>query len=234
MSSSALKVAVRGAIVSAIVMAGANTASADLVAGWSMTTAVPAATTGVAYSYGAADAGSNAAGSMLSGSHVASATTWSSPAGNGSTYSLSSNNWTIGDYYQVSFDTLGSTSNSISWDQTRSGTGPSTFDALLSVDGGTTWTTILAGYAVVQAGLAGTGTTSWNTVTNQPGFFTQTVALGAGADNQASVLVRFATTVTTASGGTNRVDNINVTNTIPAPGAIALISLAGLVSRRRR
>ena len=233
MSSSALKVAVRGAIVSAIVMAGANTASADLVAGWSMTTAVPGSTTGAAYSYGAADAGSNAAGSMLSGSHVAAATTWSSPTGNGSTYSLSSNNWTIGDYYQVSFDTLGSTSNSISWDQTRSGTGPSTFDALMSVDGGTTWTTILAGYAVVQAGLAGSGTTSWNTMTNQP-VFTQTVALGAGADNQASVLVRFATTVTTAAAGTNRVDNINVTNTIPAPGAIALISLAGLVARRRR
>ena len=170
---------------------------------------------------------------MLSGSHVAAATTWSSPTGNGSTYSLSSNNWTIGDYYQVSFDTLGSTSNSISWDQTRSGTGPSTFDALMSVDGGTTWTTILAGYAVVQAGLAGSGTTSWNTMTNQP-VFTQTVALGAGADNQASVLVRFATTVTTAAAGTNRVDNINVTNTIPAPGAIALISLAGLVARRRR
>ncbi|RLS62147.1 MAG: hypothetical protein DWH97_12160 [Planctomycetota bacterium] len=220
-------------IAALAITAIATTASADLVAGWSMTTAVPNATTGIAYNYGAADAGSNAAGSMLSGSHVAAATTWS-PSGNGSTYSLSSNNWTIGDFYQVSFNTLGSTSNSISWDQTRSGTGPSTFNALMSVDGGANWTTILAGYAVVQAGLTGSGTTSWNTVTNQPGFFTQTVALGAGADNQASVLVRFATTVTTAAAGTNRVDNINVTNTIPAPGAIALISLAGLVARRRR
>ena len=221
-------------IAALAITAIATTASADLVAGWSMTTAVPGSTTGVAFNYGAADAGSNAAGSMLSGSHVAAATTWSSPSGNGSTYSLSSNNWTIGDFYQVSFNTLGSTSNSISWDQTRSGTGPSTFNALMSVDGGASWTTILAGYAVVQAGLTGNGTTSWNNGTNQPGFFTQTVALGAGADNQASVLVRFATTATTAAAGTNRVDNINVTNTVPAPGAIALLGLAGFVARRRR
>ena len=221
-------------IAALAITAIATTASADLVAGWSMTTVVPASTTGVAFNYGAADAGSNAAGSMLSGSHVAAVTTWSSPSGNGSTYSLSSNTWTIGDFYQVSFNTLGSTSNSISWDQTRSGTGPSTFNALMSVDGGASWTTILAGYAVVQAGFPQTGTTVWTRLTNQPGFFTQTVALGAGADNQASVLVRFATTVTTPVAGTNRVDNINVTNTVPAPGAIALLGLAGFVARRRR
>ena len=212
----------------------AATASADLVCGWTMATAVPAATTGVSYNYGAADQGTGTAGSMLSSAHAASAATYTSPSGNGSTYSLSANNWAIGDNYQVAFSTVGSAGLSISWDQTRSGTGPATFDALLSIDGGATWTNLLTGYSVVQAGFAGTGTTSWNTVTNQPGFFTQTVALGVAAENQTEVRVRFSSTVTTAASGTNRIDNIMVTNNIPSPGAIALLGLAGLVARRRR
>ena len=211
----------------------AATASADLVCGWTMPTAIPAATTGVSYNYGAANQGTGAAGSMLSSAHAVAATTYSSPAGNGSTYSLSTHNWTIGDKYQVAFSTIGSAGLSISWDQTRSGTGPATFDALLSIDGGATWTNLLAGYSVIQAGLAGTNTTSWNTVTNQVGF-TQTVALGLAAENLADVRVRFSSTVTTAAGGTNRIDNIRVTNNIPSPGAIALLGLAGLVARRRR
>ena len=212
----------------------AATASADLVCGWTMPTAIPGATTGVSYNYGAADQGTGAAGSMLSSAHAVAATTYSSPTGNGSTFSFSTNNWTIGDNYQVAFSTIGSAGLSISWDQTRSGTGPATFDALLSIDGGATWTNLLAGYSIVQAGLMGTGTTSWNTVTNQPGFFTQTVALGLDAENLADVRVRFSSTVTTAAAGTNRIDNIMVTNNIPSPGAIALLGLAGLVARRRR
>gem|GEM_PF-494289 len=211
----------------------ATTASASLLAGWTMPTAVPSATTGSNYNYGAADLGDMIAGSMLSGSHAAAATTWSSPAGNGSTYSLSSNNWAIGDYYQVAFSTVGAESIVVSWDQTRSSTGPSTFSANFSIDGGATWSAAPLAYTVVQAGLAGTGTTSWNTVTNQAVFFTTSFTLDSSANNRASVLVRLSTTVTTSAAGTNRVDNIMV-NGVPAPGAIALLGLAGFVARRRR
>ena len=207
-------------------------ASAAVIASWSMATAIPAATTGTSYNYGAADSGDLASGTMLSSAHAVAATTYSSPAGNGSTYSISSNNWTIGDYYQVSVSTIGYSGVSISWDQTRSGTGPATFDAVMSVDGGTNWTTILAGYSVVQAGLAGTGTTTWNTVTLQTGF-TLTAVAGAAADEQANVLFRLRSTVTTAAAGTNRIDNF-IVSTVPAPGAIALLGLAGLIGRRRR
>ena len=208
--------------------------AAVVVAGWSMATAIPAATTGTSYNYGAADSGDLASGTMLSSGHAAAATTYSTPAGNGSTYSFSSNNWAIGDYYQVSVSTIGYSGVSISWDQTRSGTGPATFDAVMSVDGGTNWTTILAGYSVVQAGLAGTNTTSWNTVTPQAGF-TLTAVASAAANGQANVLFRLRSTVTTAAAGTNRVDNIVVSGTaIPAPGAIALLGVAGLVGARRR
>ncbi len=227
----------RSLVAASLITAGAvsMSASAALVAGWSMSTAVPAATTGINYTYGAADLGDATAGTSLTGFHAAAATTWSSPAGNGSTYSLSSNNWAIGDYYQVSLSTTGYADPiTISFDQTRSGTGPATFDVLMSVDGGASFTTVLASYVVVQAGLAGTGTTSWNTVTNQAGFTTTITGLTAAA-GQASVIFRIQSTVTTAAAGTNRVDNINVySGAVPTPGAIALLGVAGVVGRRRR
>ena len=207
-------------------------ASAAVIASWSMPTAVPAATTGTSYNYGAANSGELTSGTMLSSAHAVAATTYSSPTGNGSTYSLSSNNWTIGDYYQVSVSTIGYSGVSISWDQTRSSTGPATFDAEMSVDGGANWTTILAGYSVVQAGGAGTNTTSWNSVNAQAGF-TLTAVAGAAADEQANVLFRLRSTVTTTAAGTNRIDNF-IVSTVPAPGAIALLGLAGLIGRRRR
>ena len=212
----------------------ASAASADVIAGWTMPTAVAAATTGSNYTYGAADLGALTSGTSLSGFHAAAATTWSSPAGNGSAYSLSSNNWATGDYYQVSMATTGYSDISVSWDQTRSGTGPSSFSLSMSTDGGANFTTLLASYTVVQAGLAGTDTTSWNTVTNQTGFTTTTI-IGISAANKGNIMLRFSSLSTTAAAGTGRVDNISVTGAIiPAPGAVALIGLAGLISRRRR
>ena len=212
----------------------ASAASADVIAGWTMPTAVAAATTGSNYTYGAADLGALTSGTSLSGFHAAAATTWSSPTGNGSTYSLSSNNWATGDYYQVSMATTGYSDISVSWDQTRSGTGPSSFSLSMSTDGGANFTTLLASYTVVQAGLAGTGTTSWNAVTNQTGFTTTTI-IGISAANKGNIMLRFSSLSTTAAAGTGRVDNISVTGAmIPAPGAVALIGLAGLISRRRR
>ena len=225
-------------IVTAISAAAAVSAAANaaLVAGWSMPTAVAAATTGSNYTYGAADQGAQTTGSSLTGYHALAATTWSSPAGNGSTYALSANTWSVGDYYQVTVDTRGYGDISISWDQTRSSTGPSVFDLKMSVDGGANFTTVNAGYSVVQAGLAGTGTTSWNTTTSQTGFTTTTIA-GSTAAEKASVIFRFVNTSTVAVGGTNRIDNIFVTGNavpVPAPGALALLGVAGLVGARRR
>ena len=207
-------------------------ASAAVIASWSMPTAVPAAVTGTSYNYGVANSGELTSGTMLSSGHAAAATTYSSPTGNGSTYAFSSNNWAIGDYYQVSVSTIGYSGVSISWDQTRSSTGPATFDAVMSVDGGANWTTILAGYSVIQAGLAGTNTTSWNSTTSQAAF-TLTAVAGAAADEQANVLFRLRSTVMSVSPGTNRIDNF-IVSTVPAPGAIALLGLAGLIGRRRR
>ena len=211
----------------------ASSAGADLLCGWTMATAVPAGTVGTSYNYGAADQGVSAAGSMLSSSHTALVTTYSSPAGNGSQYSFSSNNWTAGpgNYYQFAFDATGFSNIDVSWDQTRSGTGPAGWSMQMSGDGGATFST-LASYTVIQAGLAGTNTTSWNATTNQAGVFSNLVITPFG---NGAMVVRLVAGSTTAIAGTSRIDNIVVNGTaVPAPGALALVGLAGLVSRRRR
>lgn len=221
-------------LASAVALAVSAGASAAIVASWSMPTAVPAATTGTNYVYGAADAGDATAGSSLSAFHALAATTWSSPSGNGSQYSLSSNTWSVGDYYQIAVSTNGYSDIYLAWDQTRSSTGPSSFRVDMSTDG-TNFTTILASYSVIQAGLAGTGTLAWSTANGVQSAFTTTIASIAGADNQASLILRFVNLSTVAAGGTNRIDNIIVSSgPIPAPGAIALLGLAGLATRRRR
>ena len=200
-------------------------ASAAVIASWSMATAVPAATTGTSYNYGVADSGEFASGTMLSGTHSSASTAWSSPAGNGSTYALSSNAWNVGDYYQISLATTGYSAVSVAWDQTRSSTGPAGFQAVLSVDGGSTFSS-LGTYTVNQV--------SWSATV--PVTTSSFGSVASAADNQASVIIRFkvVTAGTSTTTGTNRIDNIVVSGVIPAPGAVALIGLAGLVSRRRR
>jgi MYXO-CTERM domain-containing protein len=211
-------------LIASAVIATASAASADVIAGWSIPTAVTA-TTAATYSYGAANLGALVSGSMLSGTHSSASTAWSSPAGNGSTYALSSNGWNVGDYYQISLATTGYSGVSVAWEQTRSSTGPAGFEAVLSVDGGSTFSS-LGAYTVNQV--------SWNATV--PVTTSSFGSLASAADNQASVIIRFkvVTAGTSTTTGTNRIDNIVVSGSIPAPGAVALIGLAGLVSRRRR
>jgi hypothetical protein len=214
------------------VAAVCGAAEAAIVAAWTMPNSVPPSTTGSNYMYGAADVGDATAGTSLTGFHAVAATTWSSPAGNGSTNSLSSNNWSVGDYYQVSVSTANYINVSLSWDQTRSSTGPSNFRVDVSTDG-TTFNTLLASYSVIQAGAS--GTSSWSSTGGVQSAFTTTISNIAGADNRGTLVFRFVNLSTVASGGTNRIDNITVTGTlIPAPGAMALLGVAGLLGARRR
>jgi MYXO-CTERM domain-containing protein len=216
----------------AVALASAASASASIVAGWTIPTAAGGTLTGSNYTYGAADQGAATAGSSLSGFHALAATTWSSPAGNGSQFSLSSNNWSVNDYYQIAVSTVGFSDIYLAWDQTRSGTGPSNFRVDMSTDG-TNFNTILASYTVIQASTS--GTLSWTTGGAVQSAFTTTISSIAGADNQATLVFRFVNLSTAQPAGTNRIDNIFVSSgPIPAPGAVALLGLAGLVARRRR
>lgn len=214
----------------------ATSASAALVAGWTITTAFPTGTgnvpTGVTYSVGAANDGLQTAGSELRSVHSLAAATYTSPSGNGSQYAFSSNNWSIGDYYEARLSTLGYSDISISWDQCRSSTGPLTFELIMSTDGGLNFTTLLASYTVLQSGGGGAPAT-WSSTIYNPIYTLNQAA--AAADNQADVIFRFRSLVAGASSGSSRIDNVMIySGPIPAPGAIALLGVAGLAGLRRR
>ena len=210
-----------------------SSASATIVAGWTITTAFPTGAgnvpTGQTYSVGAADQGVQTAGSQLSSFHTNPAATYTSPAGNGSQYAFSSNNWGIGDYYEARVSTLGYSDIQISWDQARSSTGPSSFELVMSTDSGASFT-LVGAYTVLQSGGGGSPGT-WSSTTYNP-LYTTTLAV-AGADDQALVIFRFRSLVAGAATGSNRIDNVFISS-IPSPGALALLGVAGLAARRRR
>jgi MYXO-CTERM domain-containing protein len=226
-----------------VVAAVSASASAALVVGWTMPTAFPTGAgvpTGISYvppmlagePAGQANQGVNRAGSEIRSVHALAAATYTSPAGNGDQYSFSSNNWSPNDYYQISFSTTGfADALTLSWDQARSSTGPSSFKVTMSVNGGSF--TDLSTYTVLQSGGGGAPGT-WLTSTYNS-LYTNTVQLGTAASNAASVVIRFVNTSSTASAasGSNRIDTIFVTE-VPAPGALALLGVAGLVGSRRR
>jgi hypothetical protein len=227
------------AIVAATTIAAS--ASSSVVVGWTMPTAFPTGTgnvpTGTSYlppgpnGAGVANQGTNTAGSQIRSVHAAAAATYTSPAGNGSQYSFSSNNWNTGDFYEISFSTTGITdSMTLSWDQARSSTGPAAFKVAISVNGGAF--TDLFNYTVLQSGGGGAPGT-WSSTTYNA-LYTNTLNLGTTASDASSVVIRFVNreAVASAATGSNRIDNVFVN--IPAPGAVALLGVAGLAASRRR
>jgi MYXO-CTERM domain-containing protein len=207
-----------------------------MIAGWTITTAFPTGTgnvpTGQTYSVGAADQGEATAGTVLSSYHTLAAATYTSPSGNGSQYAFSSNNWSAGDYYEARVSTANYFEPiTVSWDQARSATGPAAFELVFSIDGGTSWTTVSA-YTVLQSGGGGAPGT-WSSTTYNS-LYTNSFTL-AGAEDAGLLIIRFRSTVTAAATGSNRIDNVFVySGAVPAPGAVALLAVAGLASRRRR
>lgn len=104
----------------------------------------------------------------------------------------------------------------------------------MSTDGGANWTTLLASYTVLQSGGGGAPAT-WSSTSTRNSIYTTTATL-SGADNKGSVLVRFQSiSGLSAATGSNRIDNVEISGTaVPAPGALALVGLGGLVAGRRR
>lgn len=218
------------AAIAAGVAGIASTANADILANWTFETSAPA-TAGPF----AAEAGNNAASSFASGFH-AGASTYSSPVGNGSSKSFSSNTWAIGDYYQFTTNTVGYSGIAIQWDQTSSNTGPRDFKLSWSTNG-TTFTDIGSTYAV----LANVTPNAWNSTTGFAIYTNGPTSGPAALNNQSTVYFRLtmvtnvsANGTTVAAGGTDRVDNVIITGTVPAPGAMALVGLGGLIAARRR
>ena len=172
---------------------------------------------------------------ILSAFHTSTASVYTSPSGNGTTYAFSSNNWSPNDYYQVLLPTTGFQNLQLSWSQARSSTGPSTFSLQMSTNGSSF--TELTPYTVLQSGGGGAPGT-WNTGTFNP-LYSSTVALPLTAENQSQLFLRFVNVTGTASAaaGANRIDSITVTS-VPEPASLcaaaASAGLSFLIIRRRR
>lgn len=209
-------------VASLVAIAGlAAGASADILANWTFEVSVPT-TAGPHVAEGGVFAGTSEA----TGFHILPGVVYSNPVGNGSVESFSSNFWSAGDYYQFTTSTLLYNNITVSWEQTRSSTGPATFDLEYSLNG-TDFFTVVNDYNVDQV--------TWSSLAFTPGSSFGPFALPAAADNQALVYIRMTSQVTVATGGTNRIDDVTVQGTlIPTPGALALMGLGALVTGRRR
>jgi hypothetical protein len=194
-------------------------AQAVTIANWTFESSVP--TTGGPHS---AEVGT---GEAL-GVHADASTVFSNPVGNGSSESFSSNFWGIGDYYQFKFSLTGFEAATITWDQTRSGTGPSDFKVAVSTDGVTF--NDLTSYVV--------GSTTFSSASYNAALNFAPVTL-TGTDGEANVWVRLiATSAPSSTGGSNRVDNVLVdaTDAVPEPASMAILGLgiAALAKRKRK
>ena len=207
----------------------ADSARAAVAASWTFETAPPADTTAATIGPIAADLG---AGSAI-GVHASASTVWSTPAGNGSANSLSANNYAVGDYFQFETSTTGRTDIGVTFDQTGSNTGPRDWQFSYSTDG-SNFTNLGPVYSVINgAWSAGTPVTTTS--------FSYDLSAIPAVENAASVFFRLSVAGTTsinggvvATGGTGRVDNFTISDSIPEPTGLGVIGLAAIVGLRRR
>ncbi|MBX3375268.1 MAG: hypothetical protein KF817_15680 [Phycisphaeraceae bacterium] len=177
-----------------------------------------------------ADEGFYAGSSLLTMWSADAAAVYTNPTGNGSAESFAKNRWSAGDFVQFSVPTSGFSGLSVSFDQTRTSTAPASFALQWSVDG-STFTDLLASYTVDVVG--------WSASTRNAQSVFGPTAVPSLADDRPLVHFRLvALEDATGATGLVRFDNITVTaNTVPAPGALALLLGSMMVTgapRRRR
>jgi hypothetical protein len=179
-----------------------------------------------------AEYGASTTGSEFSGYHANANTVWSTPTGNASSNSFSSNYWSVGDYLQFKVASQNFYNLSVSFDQTGSSTGPRDFKFQYSTDG-INFTDFGADYIVY----ANASPNSWSGATYYS-LFTNTINLNSisALNNLPFVYFRIVNTTTTsisnattALTGTNRVDNFTVTGTL-CPTITPTFSLAPATS----
>jgi hypothetical protein len=200
------------------------------IAQWTFESSVP--TTSGSYS---PEVGSGSASGLHAGT-----TTYSSPAGNGSSHSFSANNWAVADYFQFQLRTVGYQNIGVSWDQTSSSTGPGAFGLFYSTDG-STFTQFGANYSVL---VNGSPNSAWSSSgsPNLAFHFAYDLSSITALNNAAAVYFRLVDESTlsasggaVASGGADRVDNFTVVSVPDSlTGLGGLACALGLVEVLRR
>ncbi len=203
------------AIVVTLTGLGMGVSQGAVLAEWTFETSVP--TTAGPH---VAEGGIYAASSSAIGFHSSAATVWSNPVGNGSLESFSANNWSAGDYFQFQTSTLGYLGISVSWEQTRSSTGPGNFRLAWSLDG-TSFTDAL-NYTV--------NAVTWSSSSYSSGSaFSANLSTVADLDNKSTIYFRIISDEAgSAAAGSGRVDDFRIT-AIPEPAEWGLICALGLL-----
>ncbi len=221
------------AVAALLTSAGAQ---ADTIADWTFESSLPATSGPFNPETGAGQA---------SGSHSDGTVVFSSPVGNGSSHSFSSNTWNVNDYYQFSVSTLNFQDIQVSWDQISSNTGPRDFALIYSTDGSNFH--FFTNYSV----LANASPNTWSSggAHNSSSTFTDDLSGLSILNDAATIYFRLVDGDTTSanggtvsntgsSSGTDRVDNFTVTgvSSVPLPAAVWLFGsgLAALAGVRRR
>jgi len=168
---------------------------------------------------------------------ASSATVFSSPAGNGSAHSLSSQNWAPGDYYEFVVPTTLINGILLTFDQTSSATGPGVFNLLYSTDG-TNFNTFTT-YTIPFSGTSTAFSTPSNTLLSFS--FDLSTITGLNLDPNAIFEVQDASTApfnpatNPFSSGSDRIDNVIVSGTpVPEPASLTLLSVVAAAALYRR
>ncbi|NCV85740.1 MAG: DUF5011 domain-containing protein, partial [Oxalobacteraceae bacterium] len=139
--------------------------------------------------------------------------TYSTPAGNGSTKSFSCNTWNTNDYFQFNLNSTGYQGLKLKLDQTASGTGPLRFKLSYSIDGVNF--VDVQNYDIPKTNNVPVGWNSTNLNSNSTlSFDLSSLRVLANKTNLSLRLVQRDTVSMTngivQSGGTCRVDNVEV------------------------
>jgi hypothetical protein len=215
----------------AAILLASPLAFADTIAKWTFETSQPGVVSGPA-SPGAGVWITNIVAEtptgIASGLH-AGAATYSSPAGNGSAKSFSSQTWAVGDFYQFVVRTVGFQNVTVSYDQISSPTGPGIFAFEYSTDG-STFSQFGSTYIVSNSPTWSSGSynafythsvdlSSITALNNAPVVYFRIVVASSLSSASATNTPQWTTNIATT--GTDRIDNFLVSaSTIPGFPAI--------------
>lgn len=223
----------------------ANTASADLLAYWNFNASTAQSGSGTLGVLNSTAVNAGAGTLTIGGGLVFNTTATSTPTGHVGTFAGNTLNSLFGDTTGGALTVVGSIGNQNANPVTANG-------------GWVQFAISTAGYKDLVLTFAGRGTStgfgsagSPNTVqtstdgvnfsnfatyeSRQTSFNLYTFNFGAGLNNQSTVYVRLLLDGASSGNGNNRIDNVQFNATvIPAPGALALVGLGGLIAARRR